>query len=154
MEEGEKEKRKHLFGLHPHKSRPWALQRITQDPVDYFLISPSELSGTHLSSPPLFISCRHWQRLWQAVFHFLLCSCLAALCCQPKPSSAGKSHRRIRERPNQVSPRQAGIEGRGGVGWGTEVWGKGWERDWYGEGGKEGRPGVARERREGWLRLS
>ncbi len=63
MEEGKKEKRKNLFGLRPHKSGPWALQRIAQDPIDYFLISPSELSGTHLSSPPLFISCRHWQGL-------------------------------------------------------------------------------------------
>lgn len=61
--EGKKEKRKHLFGLRPHKSGPRALQQIAQDSIDYFLISPSELSGTHLSSPPLFISCRHWQGL-------------------------------------------------------------------------------------------
>lgn len=51
---GKKEKRKHLFGLRPHKSEPRALQRIAQDPIDYFLISPSELSGAHLSSPPTF----------------------------------------------------------------------------------------------------
>lgn len=42
------------------------------------------------------------------------------LCCQAKPSSAGKSRPRIRERPDQVSPRQAGRErergGRGGEG--------------------------------------
>ena len=51
---GGKEKRKHLFGLRPHKSGPRALQRIAQDPIDYFLISPSELSGAYLSSPPTF----------------------------------------------------------------------------------------------------
>lgn len=33
MEEGGKEKKKHLFGLSLHKSGPWALQQLAQNPI-------------------------------------------------------------------------------------------------------------------------
>lgn len=52
-------KRKHLFGSRPHKNRLRGLQRIAQDPIDYFLISPSELS------------CQAHISLLSPAFHFM-----------------------------------------------------------------------------------
>lgn len=62
-----------------------------------------------------------------------------------------------RKKPSQdQSKTQPGVtqtcrdRGEGGRwGGGTEVWGKGWERDWDGEGGKEGRPGVGQREERG-----
>lgn len=94
------------------KSGLWCLSATRPGPHWLFLISLWTVRQPSLLFPPLFISCRHWQSLWQAVFHFLLCPCLPALCCQASPSSPGKkSCPGIRERPDQVSPRQAGKGG-------------------------------------------
>lgn len=55
-----------------------------------------------------FISYEHWQKLWQAVLHILLCSCLQNL-CQAKTLSA-ENLSWDQRRQKQVSHRQSKLK--------------------------------------------